>query len=251
MSRKWLMRVSAGAVVLPFGGLVWAWLAAQFIPAWYVPARVAPQDVQAVKDDLADAFAAFSEQVNRNRPFQIDLSQDQVNRWLAVRDEFGPQIGAYFPDWLSDPMVIIQPDKIGVAGTVSADGMRSVVSLWFELELQHDHVAVTLTDVRGGSLPVPRNVARSRARAWLAESRNGKEGGDGSQLRLIEQLLAGRRFDNRFAWENGKREFRLLGLEMVEGAVRLRAQAYPDAGGSEWSWKDQASGDWLGRRTSR
>jgi hypothetical protein len=249
--RKWVVRTLAALILLALGGLIWAWVAIHRIPDWYTPARVAPQNIQAVKDDVTGAFNEFSEAVNRDEPFYMNLSQDQVNRWLAVRDEFGPEVRRYFPDWLSDPMVIVKRDRIGLAGTVSAEGFRSVVSLWFEVAIHGEQVHVKLTDVFGGTLRVPKAMVLNRIRDWLEGSDPASDRA-ASRLRAIEQLLAGKELDNHFSWENGRRDFRLLALEAVDGGVRLRAQALPDSSGLlDWTWKNQRSDDWPPARTRR
>jgi len=250
--RRWLSRCMAVAAILGLVALLGAWLTVQYMPGWYAPARVAPQNVQETKDNLTAAFTDFSEKVNRDEPFRFALSQEQVNRWLAVREEFGPQARELFPTWLSDPVIIMRQDRLGLAGTVSHKGFRSVVSLWWRIAPGPERVRVQLTGVRAGGLPIPHKAGIALVGRFLPPADGRRRDDPPSLVERVEQLLAGKQVENRFLWENGKREFRLVSLELTNGALRLTAQALPRSAVSpEWSWKSQRSSDWLGDRTSR
>lgn len=249
--RRWLLRGAVIALALLLVGGASAWLAFQNIPSWYKPARVAPQHRQIVKNSVTDAFNDFSERVNQDRPFEFRLVEKDVNRWLAVREEFGPDAREMFPPWLSEPMVIMRAGRVGFAGIVDWQSVRSVISLWFEVEVAGDEIRLRLTNVSGGSLPIPASTVLGQLRGWI-ERADGAKAGTARRLREIEQFLVGKAIANRLYWRNGERDYRVLELKLLDGEITLTAQAIPRSPTlAEWVPKDQDSGGVFGLRASK
>lgn len=249
--RRWLLRgtVAALALLLILGAS--SWLLFQHVPAWFKPTHVAPQHRQLVKNSVTRAFNEFSEKVNQDEPFEFRLTAKEVNRWLAVRDEFGPDAREMFPPWLSEPMVIMRDGRFGFAGIVNWDDIRSVISLWFTIEVTGDKLNLRLAEVYGGSLPIPASAVLGQLRGWISHA-GGDKAAAARQLHDIEQLLEGKTVENRLFWRNGERDYRLLDIQLVDGEIRLKAQAIPrSAALAEWAPNDQEPAGVFGLRLNK
>lgn len=249
--RRWLLRGAVGSLALLLVGGVASWLAFQHVPGWYKPVHVAPQHRQVVKNSVTRAFNEFSEKVNQDGPFEFRLTAKELNRWLAVRDEFGPDAREMFPPWLSEPMVIMQAGRVGFAGIVNWESVRSVVSLWFTVDVAGDELNLRLAEVRGGVLPVPASTVLGQVRGWISQA-DDDEASTARRLRDIEQLLAGKSMENRLFWQNGERDYRILKMTLADGEIRLTAQAIPrSTAPAGWTDSDQESAGVFGLRLSK
>lgn len=250
--RRLLLRgvlvVGGTTVVCVVGG----WLLLHHVPGWYTPGRIPPQHRQRVKDDVLNAFNVFSERVNREPPFEFRMTQDQVNRWLAVREDFGSEVKKVIPPWMTEPAVIFRPDQIGFAAIVDWDGWKSVVSFWFKIDVAGDDVKVRLLNVQAGSLPIPESFVLDQVETWIGQA-GAPDKDVAERVAVIRELLAGRSSENRFFWRNGKREFKLVGVTLGDGELTLKAQALPRRPKLP-GWLDVSDQDddgWLGIRTRR
>jgi hypothetical protein len=92
----------------------------------------------------------------------LNLHQDQLREWTAVRmprwlEEHGVQES--FPEWLDQPMVRFQEEKLVVAGEVTIKGIRRIVSAEFMPVRGPDgNVKLRLVGTRGGRLPIPHDL---------------------------------------------------------------------------------------------
>ena len=95
--RRWLRRAAAGVLVagcVVAGGL---WLGLRHVPAWYRPVRVPPEQLQRVRDDLADKFREVSDRIVGGEPFEVTLTDRMVSQWIAARGQIWPDSQGWIP----------------------------------------------------------------------------------------------------------------------------------------------------------
>ncbi len=214
-----------GAAVVAVGLAASAWMLFQRIPPWYRPTPVPAADLQAVKDDLARFEIALSERMNGDRPFALVITQEQLNRWLAAREQMWPPARAWIPPLMEDPFVAFEPGRVRLAGTVTLGGVRTVLNATAEIRIDSDQLFLRVFGVKGGSLPMPDALVRERLRA-LDERRRRTAAGP-ADLPSAEGVIVGWRVPAEFVWPNGKRRFRVRGVRVEPGAMTLDLEPLP------------------------
>jgi hypothetical protein len=205
------------------GTLLVAWLLFQHIPSWYRPSPVPPGEVQRVKDDLTRTFDILSGAlVHEETSFRLRFTQDQINAWLAIREQIWPETRHWLPPELSEPFVSIDEEGLRLAATYHQGGLQTVVSARLELEADTDGISARLAGVSGGALGVPQAWVRDQllvldATAWpVGERPRAQIGGD--PLPPLSRLFEGIRLPNAWVWANGKRPFRIIDISFEPGA---------------------------------
>ncbi len=226
--RCWRRRVrwiGAGGAALVLVAVIVLWMLFQHIPVWYEPVYVSAADLQRVRDDLVGTFDAVSRQMNGERPFAMRITQQQLNEWLAAREQMWPPAQEWVPPGMENPVVRFEADRIILAGTVVYGSLRAVLSVSVALTVDGDGLSVRLFDFRGGSLPVPEALVREPLRRIDARRRDGRYAGDG--MPAAEALLTGVRIPAEFTWPNGKRRFRIGAVRLERGAIILDVAPLP------------------------
>jgi hypothetical protein len=110
--------------------------------------------------------AKLDHELYQRRPetetWELNLHQDQLREWMAVRmpqwlQEHGVQES--FPEWLEQPMVQFQEEKLVVAGEVFIKGVRRIVSAeLMPVTGRNGDVELRLVGTRGGRLPIPQDL---------------------------------------------------------------------------------------------
>ncbi len=200
------------------------WLAFQRIPAWYRPALVPAAEYQHVRNDLTHTVNALSSRMVAGEPFDYEITQDQLNRWLSARMAIWPGVARWVPSWLDDPMVAFGEDRIVLSGLASWSSVRSIVSLHVTLSATDDGLRVTLHRGQTGSLPVPLGPLRERIEEALAASQSAREP---DEQVTAAHLFGEAKFPNHFIWLNGKVPFRITNVVTEPGRIRLRFEPEP------------------------
>jgi hypothetical protein len=188
-------------------------------PAWYQPASV---DYTRLADDKRDLFRrqdAISAALNTGRPIEVELSQQQVNRWLAARGELWPHLP---PDALApfdQPQIeFLEGNRVRLAALATFGRIRGVVSLIGGVEPGDERVRVGWEHVGLGRLPIPRRWVIDAARDTL--------------VRVLEEhgSVAEGAIDlrNEWIWHQGRPRFSIRELEISAG--KARAVLQPRAG---------------------
>lgn len=235
--RKW-RRLKAALLGLAVAGITFlavSWLLFQHVPSWYQPIEVPPDQVQRVQADLMRTTDTLNERMVRARePFQFTIGQDQVNAWLAAREDMWPLSREWLPPGVSDPFVTIDAEAVRLAGTVQYGSVQTVVSVRLTLTADAERVRVQLLDVTGGSLPVPRGwveellVRFQQTHAGRLE-RLAPDSSDLNQRNhiMLNDLYEGIDFSNRGLWrqlDNRPRPYRIIGLRLEPKALTVTVQ---------------------------
>ena len=148
---------------------------------------------------------------------QVTLEQGQVNEWLACLPETLPELQRALPRQIDSWVVSFEETELLIGGHYDDGTWRAIVNAAFDLRLSPDRrsVIVTLRDVRGGSLSVPRPVLDS-----LLDQMRGRIASLQGVESLVE-LRSGVAIPNRFIWPNGKRPIRIGRIDMSKGKIEL------------------------------
>lgn len=217
--RRWrliLLLSSLGALL----GLIGAGLAAACRPAWYQPTGL---DWSRLRDDkraFAQMFDDISKTLNSRQAIDVELREDQVNRWIAARTEI-PELwmdsaGRSFDPFLDPQVTFLPANRVRVAATLQWDRWRVIVSCIGRLELVPDELRVHWESVKLGSLPVPVSWITHRLQTTPQISQT-TGGWAGNEIHLPVEGV----------WRNGKRPFRIIRLETDAGTIRLRLEPLP------------------------
>lgn len=213
--RRWIIGIALALLLL---GTVTSWLVFQHIPRWYQPVHVGVGDVKLVQADLTATSQNFFDQVNGDTIFEFAITDAQLNAWLAVRDTL-PVAREWIPPAMEDPFIAFESDRVVLAATARFGSVRTVLSVVAHLAIDGHDLVVRLSDVKGGSLPVPDAVL-----ARLLRDLDTAEGRRSSGLPSAVDLLTGARFPAEFEWANPKRRIRLHDMRIEPGAIHLRIE---------------------------
>lgn len=226
-ARRWWrwgkVTVLAGAGLLLIA-LIAGWLMFQRIPDWYHPAALPPERFQAVRDDFVRTGDYLSERMaTASGPFELRITQDQLNAWLTAREEMWPLSREWLPRELSDPYIRIEPSGLRLAGTLHWAGLRTVVSARLEVQSTASHLHVRLMDLSGGALPVPEGWVQELLRKADAgrgyADRQLRHAARGESLPPLDHLLEGIDLPNTWIWPEPRRIYRIDNIELRDGEL--------------------------------
>ena len=226
---KRLLVVGGLVIVLALAGL---WFSVQHVPVWYQPMVIAPQNVQAIRNDFVQAHDELNELMLRsNEPFDYKISQDRLNSWISIREGIWPEVRDWLPSYVQNPFVTFDEQGLRVAATISQDSLRTVLSVRFAVTADKDNFHIQLTEVQSGSLPVPEAVVRAQLEKLDQEGWNLETFGYNLRNQpRPEDLLKGISWPNSSAWKqvnlsgSDHRQFAVTGVRFEEGAVTLTIQ---------------------------
>lgn len=227
---RWIVGGAATLLMLSLGCL---WLMFQHIPAWYRPARVPLDQHQQIKNDQSTVFNDVGARLNNSAaPFQLRLTQDQVNAWLATREWIEPLSREWLPPSLQDPMLVMETGAIRMGVTYNDHGLRTVLSARVELRADREGIQARLADVSGGSIGVPDALVRSLLagidRQRGGESTRSSDPTDVGGHPALRSLLEGVTLPNTSRMPGGGHRFRVIGLDVQPGAVVFTLERLPD-----------------------
>lgn len=215
--RRWrrLYLVLSGASTV---SLLAALGAATCRPAWYRPAAVDYSRLAADKRELVGLLDEIGAALNAGRPIEVTLTEEQLNRWIAARDEVWPGlrfelVGLTFPQ-----VNVLDGNRVRVAATARNGPVSVILSAIGRCELADDEIRMRIERVCSGRLPILRDPVLRPLRELVAGSDAMRISMEGDTVRL----------QNAFRWRNGNRRFRVADFETVRGAVRFRLEPLPD-----------------------
>lgn len=205
--RRLVLRTCAAA--LGALGLVVAG-AASWRPSWYRPAAIRYDLLRHDKRALADWSERISQALARGQALDVELTDAQLNRWVAAREEIGPEFAVTWPGQLHDPLIaFLDGQRVRVAARLSLGSWDAVVTCIGALRAREDELELRLHSVRVGALPVPSGWLTGRLGAWAPEPvRIGRAG----TLHVT----------NRWRWPGVERRFRIMHLAITAGRLQMR-----------------------------
>lgn len=176
--RIWIRRLVVMCLLI-VGGLVgvsyWAMRQTKQVPEFYREATSAEMtDVEMTR--ASEELEAEMETVRRDAvetgSWEATFSQEQINAWLA--HELPTKFPRIKRAGASEPRIALQDGKILAAIRISRGALNAVVSCELKVELteQPNMIAVRLSNLRAGALPLPldrfrRAISREASRGEL------------------------------------------------------------------------------------
>ncbi len=229
-----LRRVSAGVVALIAIMVCVAWLMFQHIPAWYQPIVIsAPEDLDRVRQDLSGTYDRLDASIlYANGPVEFRLREDQINAWLAARENIEPGTKNWLPAMISDPFIHVEPDGLRVAATVRREELKTVLSAHLSFQAAPDSLWLRISEVRTGRLPVPEKWLRgvlSDLTKRLQSARNIKPGRNPNKTNSSERndLYSGINLKNTVVSDYINRPFRIVGLRFEPPEIVATLEPLP------------------------
>lgn len=149
----WLLGLALGSVALASAALL---LALRHEPTSYAEAcAVDPREAGERCDEVLQQAALMASSETMHRPWTLQLSERQVNAWLAIDV---PKNHPYLlSEELSEPRVTFdEGGLIRVAARYHGWGLTTVLELVLEFELLEPNLlAVRFVRARAGALPLP------------------------------------------------------------------------------------------------
>ncbi len=219
---RWIRWLALGGGLIGLAALVTGWMLFQHIPGWYRPMAIPPDQRQAVRDDFVRTFDSLSEGLNTSRqPFDCRFTQDQVNAWLATREEMWPTSRNWLPRIMTDPHVVLDGEGIRLAVKCLHRGVHTVLHVRLRAEVHQEGITLRLVRASAGSLPVPQawvegQLATLDARSWPVGETFSTQIGD-RPIPPLSGLFAGIVIPNEWVWQNGEQPFRITGLRFGPG----------------------------------
>ncbi len=223
-----LQRVLTAVLVAGPVALIALWLALQHKPGWYQPATLDDAGIQRARSQTIEVADRVSDQMVEGQPFDVVLDEQSVNVWLAALPHIWPRAGDALPRELSNPAVRFDDGLIRVGAYYAVGGWRAIVSVVLKLGISEDGTAIEvgLSNLRGGSLPVPRMILPTEVISCQLSVTDNCQLTTSSDV-CLQELFAGKspsagvRIINRFVWFNGDRPFSIDSLRLGDGELRL------------------------------
>lgn len=214
-----IRRGSACVVALLAIILCAGWLMFQHIPTWYQPIVIsAPADLDRVREDLSGTYDRLDTAILlANGPFEFRLREDQINAWLAARENIEPGTKDWLPAMLSDPFIHVEHDGLRVAATIHREELKTVLSARLTFQTTPDFLRVRLSEVRTGRLPVPEKWLRGALadlsqRLQSAEKNKSDRNSNKTTSPEWNKILTGIDLKNTVVSDYINRPFRIVGL---------------------------------------
>jgi len=155
LARRLIAGVAVAALVA-IAGLFAVHRAIRQVPEFYRQALTASSTMQRDEGQRFEEHALeMHNQLQQPGHWEARFTQDEVNGWLAA--ELPAKFPRALPPGVSDPRVAIDHGKVRLAAHYQRGGVDTIVSLAGEAHLtqQPNEVAIHISQVRAGLLPVP------------------------------------------------------------------------------------------------
>lgn len=131
--------------------------ATQHVPDFYTEAlHVEPDMAHETGEVLEEQVFAFSNQVRKPRPWSLQLTDKQINSWLAadLKEKF-PEL---LPEQIEDPRIAVKGKTLLVGCKYNGQSLNSILAVsldCFLVEGEPNVVGIQLHNVTAGALPIP------------------------------------------------------------------------------------------------
>lgn len=206
---RWVWRVLLGGFGLFVVATILALLLSVLRPAWYRPLAIDYASLSIDKRDLVGLYDQISAALNGQRAIEIEISDQQFNRWLAAHREFWPKLDSLFAG-IEGPLVRFLPDEAEFAATVTRSGWPTVVSGRVRGRIEGDLLVE----------PSRISVGRLSAPAWLLWPSVAEHVAANAPARVKVEKRGGAVF-NEWLWENGRVPFQVSKVVIEPGTLRI------------------------------
>lgn len=218
-----------GALIV---GLIAAIFASILRPAWYRPIAIDYSQLEADKRDLVTWYDRISGALNAGRSIEVQMDQDQLNRWVASREEIWPDLALRI-EGAEDPLLRLGTgNRIEFGATVEHNGWKSVVSFRIGVGIE-GRILAKVEQIRVGRLLFPLAVVWPLVVSRLNNHPLAAVELDGRTLRVF----------NEWVWENGRVPFRIGDLRVDDRRLHLRFDPITGGNPGPQNGRSEASGN--------
>ncbi len=205
--RLWLyVGLSAAALLVLL--LVSLGLALTWRPAWYQPAALDRARLHEDKTALARLQDDISAALNAGREIRVALTEEQVNRWLAARDELWPE-ALLDAQGVDQPHVSFLDGAARLAVTLRRGAWGSVAGVVCRPELRGEEIRLHFEHTTLGAVPI--------ASGWVDGLLAGVPATAGVRKPGTNTITLPR----EWTWPNGKRPCRLREFKLSAGRLEF------------------------------
>mgnify|MGYP007106925093 CR=1 FL=1 len=147
----WTTGILLVAVVI----LLCVYWASQTVPDYYKHAIEIPRARQLSNAaELEETIDLVKDDLRRAEEISLELTQDQINGWLATR--LGSNGRMKLPAGVELPQIVLQPDSAILAFKIDKENFSCVVSIKMNVRLSTDmqQLEFAIEEIHAGSLPV-------------------------------------------------------------------------------------------------
>src|SRR5262249_39714657 len=148
---------------------------------------------------------------------EIELREDQINRWVAERFEWPEGERLDFAPLQQPYINLLDGDRVRLAVLVEYSGLRAVMSLTLRPAITGEQLLIRWEAVAAGVAPAPRSLVEDVVQTQLAASKLGQHMTPDGAIRIA----------NEFDWPNGHVPCRVESIHVGDGAVRIRLVSLP------------------------
>jgi hypothetical protein len=222
--RIWLAAALIVAVTVS-AGAVGLWRLTWMAPAWWAPLDPGDQQTARLAERVEYRLAEEAHKVRADpKPWWIEISQDQINAWLATRlpEWVAHTQGIQWPARIGSPQVSLDGGTVRIGADIETDGGRRYVVVHLAPSIVDDELALTLDGMSVGRLWIPGSSVGT-----VLDRLGGPEAGqlldDPALEPLVALLEGGRRVDPTLTLTDGRR-VRVLDLRFRSEALLVRAE---------------------------
>ena len=146
---------TTGVLLVAVFVLLCVYWASQTVPDYYKRAIEIPRARQlSSATELEETIDLVKDDLKGADEVTIELTQDQINGWLATR--LGSQGRMNLPNGVELPQIVLQPDSLILAFKINKDNFSCVVSIKMSVKLSTDmqQLEFAIKEIHAGSLPV-------------------------------------------------------------------------------------------------
>ncbi len=170
---RWLKRIGWGlagcAAVFAFASW-WAVRQTRYVPDFYLrAANESPADAEAARGRLRADVEKLKADAAEHGAWSAAFSDEEINAWLA--EEVPKTLPRLLHSGGREPRILIEDGKVFAAARYQKDKMDTVISCEVEVELteQPNVLAIRISKLRAGALPIPLEQFQKRITQELAK----------------------------------------------------------------------------------
>jgi len=216
-TNKLAKRIAIGMMAVFVLVCVWAYISVKSIPEWYMPVQVTPQEYPDIRDEITEASRVLNNSMQRIEPFEYQVTEQQVNRWLNSAEALDPRYKGFWPPSVQSPVVAFHNGQVSGGALLDFKGRQTIANITLSVELFGDQIAVNIASFCAGKLPLPRSLIIQQLQNLL----------DAQRPKVRQQMLAiieGQAVENRFPFPNSDYDFKVINIDFANGTATVGIQ---------------------------
>ena len=197
-----LIPVLAGLIIFGYQSLV-------YVPSWYYPVFVEPEDQQKLRDDFTVISAKINSAMQKPDEFDISLSANDINRFISGIAYLDPRLKDMIPPEIMDPVVQMEDNYLKVGALLDHKGKKVFASLSLKVIPQGDTLIIDDLRAKIGFYTIPTAVLKKHADRVLKKFTD----------HGIDEILNAKQCQNLFSYPNGDYDFRIKSLIARNGSL--------------------------------